>query len=177
MATRISFTVPSRFDDDLAELSQHDLALMLRDALYEFVAHRADGDAARYVEKRYPLTDPNDDGYICAYPAGVTRFRKVTQVARRCRYAKALHDFLDLTIEHERDVDGDDDEVLTARRRFAAEDVADSLRDLLVMPTAESCAQHYPAPCPASCPNRGDRYSSAQIGDMHGGTFTGGDEQ
>jgi len=84
MATRIVLEVSDRLNLELADISQHDLQLLLMDALAEFASNRGRGNADAYVEKRYP--EPGS-----AYPTGPARDKKIRQVRKRIAWANALH--------------------------------------------------------------------------------------
>jgi hypothetical protein len=92
---KITLTIPDRFDHVTEHLSEQDVALILRDAFYEF-QYRGNGpksgrhNAQAYVDWRYPEREFSDS----------FRSSKVKNVQIRNRIAEALHAS---TIEIERD--------------------------------------------------------------------------
>lgn len=99
MATKITLTINTLFDDQLAGISPHSLHWLMMDAFAEFIASRAEGQAQAYVDKRYPLVPG------CAYPEGPRREAKVKAVAQRFKWAEALHASQVISIEHVEEVD------------------------------------------------------------------------
>lgn len=73
------------FDDLPIGADLHDVRIVLMDALAEYVSHRANGNGAEYVAKRYP----DETVY-----AGKSRDEKIESVNRRCKVAKCLHSFI-----------------------------------------------------------------------------------
>lgn len=97
--TRIVLDVPDHFDfnGELVTFTEHQLSLLLMDAMYEFQMNRANGNARAYVERRYPLTAN------CAYPEGPDRERKVRQVQQRFIWADAMHSARVVSLTHVND--------------------------------------------------------------------------
>jgi hypothetical protein len=86
MATRITIEIPEYAEGLLSGAEINDLEIVLRDALYEFESHRGNGNAERYVSRRYPIMD----GEVNPYPEGPQREAKIDQVKRRFRWAEGL---------------------------------------------------------------------------------------
>jgi hypothetical protein len=79
MKMRVEINIPDRLLREFAGVTDHDLRLLLCDALGEFAFARRDAQA--YVDRRYP----GDAVYV-----GAVRKDKVIQVAHRSRIAEAL---------------------------------------------------------------------------------------
>lgn len=67
--------------------TDHDLRIVIMDAMAEYVSARANGNGEAYVNKRYP----DENVY-----SGEARKVKIASVNLRCRVARMLHGFADI---------------------------------------------------------------------------------
>jgi hypothetical protein len=75
---KIEIEVSDREATQLIGATEHELRWLLMDALAEYKAHRAEGDAEAYVEKRYAEMD------------GTWRLMKIEKVKRMFKLASAI---------------------------------------------------------------------------------------
>jgi hypothetical protein len=84
-------TVTLTLIDELPKgATEHDLRIVLMDALAEYVSHRANGSGEVYVNTRYP-----DDSVY----SGASRLAKIESVNLRCKVANALHGFYEVQVD------------------------------------------------------------------------------